>query len=179
MALVAADATSEPDLRRAQRQFLVFTCGEVKLAVELLRVREILQYREPAAVLRVPAHVRGVINLRGSVVPVIDLATRFGIRVRPPGKKACIIIIDADHRNERHTLGVIVDAVHEVLSVQAESIEPVPPFGGPVAAEYLQGLAERSGRYVGLLDAAMFDLTVLADGLQTTSESVMSRQVRN
>jgi purine-binding chemotaxis protein CheW len=144
-------------------KYLTFTLGADLLALSIARIREILSFTEPTQVLRMPPYVRGVINLRGSVVPVLDLALRFGRGVEAAGKKACILIIEVDFNEERHVLGVIVDAVNEVLVISAADIEPPPTFGGSIRSEFLQGLAKIRGRFVALLDAArVFNMGDLA-----------------
>jgi len=144
-------------------QYLTFALGRDTLALGILRIREILSYREPTAVQRAPAHVRGVINLRGGVVPVLDLAVRFGRTPEPAGRRACILIVEVEFKEQQHALGVIVDAVNEVLVISQADIEAPPPFGGSLRPEFLQGLARVRGRFVALLDAVrVFNLGELA-----------------
>jgi len=148
---------------KERNKYLTFTLGPQTLGLEILPIREILGYREPTAVLRMPAHVRGVINLRGSVVPVLDLAVRFGREPYPVGRKACILIIDSYFKEEKHVLGVIVDAVSEVVTIATADIEPAPPFGGTIRSDFLRGLTKIRGRFVALLAAGtVFDMSQLA-----------------
>jgi len=144
-------------------QYLTFTLGHETLGLGIPRIKEILGYREPTPVLRMPPHVRGVINLRGSVVPVLDLSIRFARQSQPIGRRACILVVEADYKGEKHILGVIVDAVNEVLAIGSDDIEAPPPFGGTIRSEFLEGLAKVHGRFVALLDAgSVFDMTQLA-----------------
>jgi purine-binding chemotaxis protein CheW len=145
-------------------KYLTFALGQELLALGILRVKEILGYREPTAVLRMPAHIRGVINLRGTVIPVIDLDVRFGHPPRPVGRRSCILIVEADFNSEKHVLGIVVDAVNEVLSIAEDDVGPVPEFGGTIKARFLRGLVRNHGRFIALLDAdKVFDLAELAE----------------
>ena len=99
-----------------------------------------------------PAAVRGVINLRGSVVPVLDLLARFGKPSSEVGKRTCIVIVEIEIQGERQVLGVMVDAVSEVLDIPETDIEPAPNFGTRVGREFIAGMGKIRGRFVILLD---------------------------
>jgi purine-binding chemotaxis protein CheW len=147
----------------ASEKYLTFALGQDLLALGILRVKEILGYREPTGVLRMPAHVRGVINLRGTVIPVVDLDVRFGRAARPVGKRSCILIVETDFNSEKHILGVVVDAVNDVLSIAESDVGAVPEFGGTIAAHFLRGLARSRGRFIALLEASkVFNMAELA-----------------
>jgi purine-binding chemotaxis protein CheW len=144
-------------------KYLTFALGQELLALGILSVKEILGYREPTVVMRMPAHVRGVINLRGMVIPVIDLNVRFGHQAREVGKRSCILIVEAGLERQGNLLGIVVDAVNEVLSIAESDVGPVPEFGGTIRAHFLRGLVRHHGRFVSLLDAdKVFDLAELA-----------------
>jgi len=144
-------------------KYLTFALGQELLALGILRVKEILGYREPTVVLRMPAHGRGVSNLRGTVIPVIDLDVRIGREPRAVGKRSCILIVEADFNSEKHILGIVVDAVNEVLSIAPSDVGPVPEFGGTIRAVFLRGLVRNHERFIALLDAdKVFDLAELA-----------------
>jgi purine-binding chemotaxis protein CheW len=144
-------------------KYLTFALGQELLALGILRVKEIVGYREPTGVMRMPAHIRGVINLRGAVIPIIDLDVRFGREAREVGKRSCILIVEAELNGEKHTLGVVVDAVNEVLSIAESDVGPVPEFGGSIRAHFLSGLVRNQGRFIALLEAdKVFDLAELA-----------------
>ena len=136
-------------------QFLTFLLGDEVFAMDIRTVREIIQHGAMTGVPLMPEFVRGVINLRGAVVPVIDLHARFG---RPPAKvtkKSCIVIFDAAHQgsgNERIELGLMVDAVSEVLEIGAQQIEPPPQFGAAVRRDFIRGIGKVGARFVILLD---------------------------
>lgn len=101
-----------------------------------------------------PPCVRGVINLRGAVVPVLDLQARFGKPPSEVGKRTCVVIVEVEGSTERHVVGVVVDAVNEVLDIPATEIEPPPAFGARIRPEFIQGMGKVKGRFVILLDAA-------------------------
>jgi purine-binding chemotaxis protein CheW len=156
----SAHATAPPP---ASAKYLTFVLGQELLALGILRVKEILGYREPTVVLRMPPHVRGVINLRGMVIPVIDLNVRVGHEARAVGKRSCILIVETGNERQKSMLGIVVDAVNEVLSIAESDIGPVPEFGGSIRADFLRGLVRHQGRFVALLEAdKVFDLAELA-----------------
>ncbi len=144
-------------------QYLTFWLGDEALALDIRNVREIIQHGPMTRVPLMPAFVRGVINLRGAVVPVIDLNARFG---RPPaqvGKKTCVVIFDALRDGERTELGLMVDAVSEVVDLADDEIEPPPDFGTSVRRDFIQGLGKLGERFVILLEAdKAFDMDEMA-----------------
>ena len=99
-----------------------------------------------------PPSVRGVINLRGAVVPVIDLAIRFGREATGVGKRTCIVIVEVQHAGATHILGLMVDGVNAVMEIGAESIEAAPAFGTRVNTEFIAGMARVDGRFVIILE---------------------------
>jgi purine-binding chemotaxis protein CheW len=149
-------------------QFLTFSLGDEVFAMDIRSVREIIQHGSMTTVPLMPGFVRGVINLRGAVVPVIDLHARFG---RPPahvGKKTCIVIFDAlrtqDDRSERVELGLMVDSVSEVITLDAAQVEPPPRFGGTVRREFIAGMGKLGARFVVILDPERaFDVAEMAE----------------
>lgn len=149
-------------------QFLTFALGEEVFAMDIRTVREIIQHGPMTTVPLMPGFVRGVINLRGAVVPVIDLHARFG---RPParvGKKTCIVIFDAvrqiEGQAERVELGLMVDAVSEVIDIAAAQIEPPPNFGTTVKRDFIRGMGKVAERFVIILEPdRAFDVTEMAE----------------
>jgi purine-binding chemotaxis protein CheW len=121
-------------------------------AIGILAIREIIQYNNLTAVPMMPGCIRGVINLRGAVVPVMDLAVRFGRVPAGVSKRTCIVIVEIEAGEQRQEVGVIVDAVNEVLDIAAAEIEPPPSFGARVRAEFIQGIGKINGQFVILLD---------------------------
>jgi purine-binding chemotaxis protein CheW len=135
-----------------RRQYLSFSLAGSDYAVSILQVKEILQYETVTHVPSVPPSIRGVINLRGAVVPVIDLAVKFGLAGTPITKRTCILIAEAAVSGERTVVGVMADAVREVLELGGEEIEPPPSFGTQVRVDYLVGMGKAGRGFVLLLD---------------------------
>ena len=133
-------------------QYLTFMLGREIFAIGILGIKEIIEYGEVSSVPMMPPFVRGVINLRGAVVPVTDLAARFS---RPPTavtRRTCIVIVDLETSAGSQVTGVMVDAVNEVIDSAEEQIKPVPAFGAGVPSECIAGMAEVNDGFVILLD---------------------------
>lgn len=145
-------AEAAPPAGAAPAQYLTFTLGDSVFAVGIEAVREIIQYGPMATVPLTPRFVRGVINLRGAVVPVIDLQARLGRAAATIGEKTCIVIFDARCEGERVDLGLLVDAVSEVVEIAPAQIEPPPQFGAVVRREHIRGMARIKGRFVVILE---------------------------
>lgn len=134
-------------------QYLTFSLGSEVFAMNIANVREVIQYGPLATVPLMPDFVRGVINLRGSVVPIIDLQARFGRGAARIGKKSCNVIFDVVRRGERVELGLLVDAVSEVIDIAPGQIEPPPQFGSSVQREFISGMGKvANGGFVIVLD---------------------------
>ena len=138
------------------QQYLTFFIRGEEYAVGILRVREILEYETVTRVPTTPSHVRGVVNLRGAVMPVIDLAAKFGHGESVPARTTCIVVVETRLRDELAntltTVGIMADAVSEVVDIAAEAIEPPPPFGTHVRIDFLIGMGKLEGRLVLVLD---------------------------
>lgn len=134
------------------RQYLTFTLASEQFAVGTLSVKEIIEYGQLTSVPMMPPSIRGVINLRGAVVPVIDLGARFGGRQTEVGKRTCIVILEVEHAEEQQVIGVLVDAVNEVLEIAPADIEPPPTFGAHIRSDFILGMGKVGGRFVILLD---------------------------
>ena len=152
-----ATATAEP-----RGQYLTFMLGEELFALDIRSVREIIQCCPMTAVPLMPRFVRGVINLRGAVVPVIDPHARFGRRAAPLGKKSCNVIFEARREGERERveLGLLVDSVSEVIEIGADAIEPAPNFGASVRRDFIRGMGKVEVRRTG---ASRFVIILEAD----------------
>jgi purine-binding chemotaxis protein CheW len=135
-----------------QQQYLTFMLGEEMFAIGILAIREIIEYGHLTGVPMTPPFIRGVINLRGAVVPVVDLALRFGRPAIGNTKRTCIVIVECQSANGRQEMGVVVDAVNEVLEIAAGDIEPPPEFGARIRSDFIAGLGKVGGRFVILLD---------------------------
>jgi purine-binding chemotaxis protein CheW len=133
-------------------QYLTFVLGDEVFAMEISTVREIIQHASMTVVPLMPNFVRGVINLRGAVVPVIDLQCRFGRATALVGKKTCIIIFDASRNGEKMELGLMVDAVSEVIEIAPDQIEPPPQFGTSIQRDFIRGMGKVDGEFIVILD---------------------------
>ena len=150
-------------------QYLTFLLGREVFAMDIRTVREIIQYGPMTTVPLMPDFVRGVINLRGAVVPVIDLHARFGRPAATVGKKTCIVIFDSVRDGERVELGLLVDAVSEVIDIAADQIEPPPSFGTAVRRDFIQGMGKVASRFVIILDPdRAFDVDEMARLCETS-----------
>ncbi len=145
-ASVAATAAVQP------AQYLTFTLGGETFAIGILAIKEIIEHRTPTEVPMGPPSVRGVINLRGAVVPVMDLQARFGHAASTVGKRTCIVIVEFVHAGDSQVIGVLVDAVNEVLDIPGTDIEPPPNFGSRIRSDFIAGMGKVRGRFVILLD---------------------------
>jgi purine-binding chemotaxis protein CheW len=134
-------------------QYLSFTIAGTDYGLPILTVKEILQFEETTRVPGTPASVRGVINVRGQVVPVIDLSVKFGRGDTVATKRTCILVVEAAVGGERLVVGVLADAVNEVLDLPASEIEEAPSFGTNVKIDYLTGMGKVGKQFVLLLDA--------------------------
>ena len=134
-------------------QYLTFALGGEMFAVGILNVKEIIEYGKLTGIPMMPTFIRGVINLRGSVVPVIDLAARFGGEPSAPGKRSCVVIVEvASDDGAHHDIGILVDAVSEVLDIPGSEIEPPPSFGAKIRADFIFGMGKVAGEFVIILN---------------------------
>lgn len=134
------------------RQYLTFTLGGEMFAVETLSVKEIIEFGQITTVPMMPPSIRGVINLRGAVVPVIDLKARFGAPATEVTRRTCIVIIELGADDDHQVIGIVVDTVSEVLEIPQAEIEPPPAFGARIRADFISGMGKIAGRFVILLD---------------------------
>ena len=157
-ALVQTESKQTPAANTAQpaeqRQYLTFMLGDEMFAIGILGIKEILEYEGLTEVPMMPACVRGVINMRGAVLPVMDLAARFGQPARAVTKRTCIVIVEveAEADGERQDMGVVVDAVNAVLEIPSSEIEPPPPFGARIRSDFIAGMGKVNGKFVILLN---------------------------
>jgi purine-binding chemotaxis protein CheW len=153
-------------------QYLTYSLGDETFAMDIRAVREIIQYASMTTVPLMPDFVRGVINLRGHVVPVIDLQSRLGRAVAQVGKKSCIVIFDASREGEKLELGLMVDAVSEVIDIPDAHIEPAPQFGASIRRDFIRGMGKVRGEFIVILEPEraldIEDMALLADQAQPT-----------
>jgi purine-binding chemotaxis protein CheW len=160
-----------------QLQYLTFLLGGETFAIAILNIKEIIEYGNVTTVPMMPDFVRGVINLRGAVVPVIDLAMRFSRPPSPITRRTCIVLIAVDVEGEQYNIGVTVDAVNEVLEIPGTEIEPPPTFGAKIRSDFIGGMGKIDGKFVIILDAnkvlsvdEMASLTSVDSPASTASE---------
>lgn len=133
-------------------QYLIFTLNGESFAIDILQIREIIEFGHLTEVPMTPDMVRGVINLRGAVVPVIDLSARFGRGQTAIGQRTCIVILEIDAGETLQTVGIVVDGVTEVLEIAATDIAPPPTFGARIRTDFVAGMARVGGQFVIILD---------------------------
>jgi len=133
-------------------QYLTFVLEEEVFAVDVARVREILEMPAITKVPQVPDFMRGVINLRGCVVPVIDLHLKFGMPVAVQTVNTCIIVVEIDMDGESIVLGALADSVQEVIEIDPSQIEAAPHIGTHLKTEFLKGMGKHNERFVMILD---------------------------
>lgn len=154
-ALMQSEQIEEQDITgEEQQQYLTFLLGKETFAIGILGVKEIIEYGTLTAVPMMPTCVRGVINLRGRVVPVVDLSVRFDRAVTVPGRRTCIVIVEVESEGEHRDIGIIVDAVNQVIEIPPTEIEPAPSFGANLRGEFIQGMGKVDGRFVIILNIA-------------------------
>ncbi len=147
-------------------QYLVFQLGPNSYGADILRVKEILQYNGTTSVPRTPPYISGVINLRGNVLPVVDLLRLFEGRAAETTRKSCIVIVEVHIDGLRTEAGILVDSVEQVMDVSPEMIEPAPNFGSGIRTDFIQGMAKYENRFVILLD---LDLVLAPEEMRTFS----------
>jgi purine-binding chemotaxis protein CheW len=136
----------------AEHQYLSFRLGDETFGLGILAVREIIEYGGMTDVPMMPQCVRGVINLRGAVVPVLDLAARFGRAPATIGRRSCIVIVESGMPPEQQVLGLLVDAVNAVLDIDPGQIEPPPSFGAGLRNDFIKGIGKVNGKFVILVN---------------------------
>ena len=122
-------------------------------AISILGIKEIIEYGNLTTVPMMPDFIRGVINLRGAVVPVVDMSARFGRTASEVTRRSCIVIIEVETDEEKQDVGVVVDSVSEVLEIPAAEIEPAPSFGARIRADFISGMGKVNGKFVIILNA--------------------------
>jgi purine-binding chemotaxis protein CheW len=135
-----------------QQQYLTFLLAGEEYAIGILKVKEIIEYDTVTVVPKTPKWIRGVINLRGSVVPVVDLAVKFGMEERAVTRTSCIVILEGQAENQNTTMGIVADSVNQVIDFSEDDIREVPEFGTRVQVNYLLGMAQVGKKFALLLD---------------------------
>ncbi len=133
-------------------QYLTFSVAGQVFGIGILAIKEIIQHGAVSHVPMMPDFIRGVINLRGAVVPVVDLAARFHGRQAEAGRRSCIVIVEMREDGSIQDVGILVDSVSAVLEITPEEIEPPPAFGAGIKSDFIRGMGKVNGRFVILLD---------------------------
>ncbi|HEX6159224.1 MAG TPA: chemotaxis protein CheW [Thermoanaerobaculia bacterium] len=133
-------------------QYLTFYVAGEPYGVTILKVTEIIECVSLTHVPGVPAWIRGVLNLRGAVVPVVDLAVKFGLAQTELTRRTCVVMVEIEHDGERLVLGVMADAVDQVVELGPEQIQPPPSFGPKVRVDCIEGMGSSGSAFVVLLD---------------------------
>ena len=170
-------ATAKASGQADQQQYLTFMLGGETYAMGILAIKEIIEFGSLTEVPRVPAFIRGVINLRGAVVPVIDLGARFGKAATKVTRRTCIVIVEITSGDETQVVGVMVDAVNAVLEISAQEIEPPPSFGANIRADFISGMGKIGGKFVIILNVQSVlsvDEMASLSGLQPDSPALPS-----
>jgi len=134
------------------RQYLTFTLVEEHCALDVANVREILEFTSVTKVPQTPEFMRGVINLRGSVVPVMDMRLKFGMSITEKSVDTCVIVVEVSLEGETTVLGALVDSVQEVFELEPEQIEPAPRIGTKLRTEFIRGMGKRDDQFIIILD---------------------------
>ncbi|MFH0809999.1 MAG: chemotaxis protein CheW [Pseudomonadota bacterium] len=157
------------DQKTELKQYLSFTLGEEEFALEIDRVREVLGYPVITVVPRMPDYLRGVINLRGNVVPVVDLRLKFNMSKTQRTVDTCVVIVEAMLEGEVTVMGLLTDSVEEVTDLSASEIEPPPRMGNRLNTDFLKGMGKQGERFMLLLD---IDKVLSSEELETLSTAV-------
>lgn len=146
------EITSETDAGDAAAQYLTFFLAGEEYGVEILRVQEIKGWDSATPIPNTPEHVLGVLNLRGAIVPIIDMRKRFDLESVPYGPTTVVIVVKMVNENQARTVGLVVDAVSEVYKLEAAEIQPAPDMGGSISTEFVRGLATVEDKMLILLE---------------------------
>ena len=161
----------DPARAKAAGKYLTFVLGGAGYGIPILKVREIIRLLEITPIPRMPDYVRGVINLRGRIVPVIDLRMKLGLPNPVTTNRTCIVVTHIQIGEATKLMGLIVDALDEVYQINAEDIEPAPDFGKGTANAHIQNMAKAKGQVKALLD---IDRIVQDDNALLPPEAVLS-----
>jgi purine-binding chemotaxis protein CheW len=150
-------------------KYLTFALGPEEYGLEILKVREIIGYMEITAVPQTPHHVKGVINLRGQVIPVIDLRSKFGMETAEITEESCIIVVEISQADRKFNTGIVVDHVQEVLDIKGQDIEDSPQFGSSVDTSFIMGMGKIGDTVKILLD---IDKVLAGEDLTAFGENI-------
>ena len=167
-------------LLEKEGKYLTFALANEEYGLEILKVREIIGYMDITAVPQTPSYVKGVINLRGQVIPVIDLRAKFGMQTAEVTDETCIIVVETAQGNRKSSTGIVVDRVQEVLDISGENIEDAPQFDSSVNTNFILGMGKIGESVKILLDIDKVlvkdDLSKLISNLEETSDKEESEK---
>jgi len=149
-------------------QYLTFKLDEERFALDVAKVREILDFTTITRVPQTPSFMKGVINLRGSVVPVIDMRLKFGMSETEKTVNTCIVVVEVEFENETIILGALADAVQEVVEMEPDQIEPAPRIGTRLNTDFIKGMGKRDNEFIMILD---IDKIFTSDEIRMTKEA--------
>lgn len=167
-----------PVAKDEEGQYLTFFLANEMFAIGILNIKEIIEYGQITAVPMMPNFIRGVINLRGQVVPVIDLQVRFGRQSSPVGKRSCVVIVEINNEveDEQQVIGVVVDSVSEVLAIPSSQIERAPQFGARVRPDFIAGMGKINDNFVIILNVekvlSVDELSSLVEHLEDSANMI-------
>ncbi|WP_420265883.1 chemotaxis protein CheW [Candidatus Magnetominusculus dajiuhuensis] len=157
-------------------QYLTFVLDEETFAIDISKVREVLEYTTVTRVPQMPSYMNGVINIRGSVVPVVDLSVKFGMRQFEKTVNTCVIIVEVMIGKTQTVLGAVVDSVQEVMELEADNIEPAPSIGTALDTNFIKGMGKRNDRFTIILDIdrvfSTDDMASMRSGLMQQEDAV-------
>jgi len=133
-------------------QYLSFNLGDETFALDIAKVREVLEFASVTKVPRMPAYMRGVINLRGRVVPVLDMRLKFGMSMTERSISTCVIITEIPSGGESAVIGTLADSVQEVFELNEDDIEPSPSIGSQVSMDFLKGMGKRDNEFIQIVE---------------------------
>ncbi len=173
-ALVKTNSAVVVAQHQEDAQYLTFLLGGEMFAIGILGIKEIIEYGSLTAVPMMPQFIRGVINLRGAVVPVVDLSARFSRKSSEITPRTCIVILEVESDETKQDVGVVVDSVSAVLAIADSEIEPPPSFGAKIRTDFISGMGKVAGKFVIILNASrvlsvdeMALLTAAADSAES------------
>ena len=137
-----SSAKSNQALLDREGKYLTFALANEEYGLEILKVREIIGYMDITTVPQMPGYIKGVINLRGQVIPVIDLRAKFGMETAQVTEQTCIIVVETTHSNRNYSTGIVVDRVQEVLDIAGDNIEETPQFDSSVTTDFILGMGK-------------------------------------
>lgn len=165
-ATVDSELGIDPSCCEWEHKFLTFAVADEEYAVPVTKVREIISVSQITTLPNMPMHIKGVLNLRGSVVPIVDMRLKHGLEGREYSDRTCIVVLELEGRSSRCLMGVVVDSVNEVVRIPPESVDSPPPMASHLLGDCISGVSTQEGRVFILVDieAALADDAFYADG---------------